>query len=320
MIVLFPLLLMLTPVAEAPVVGRPSEHFYGAVGEQVRVAMKASPTQLRVEEPLDLTLVIAGAANAEQIERPDLKQLPDFATRFHIDDLPEDAPPKGERVFRYHLRPKSERVRDVPPLLFHYWNPRLNYFATTATPESIALAVMPRSSPSAGGGPLDEPEFLFEMATEREMYREPLPDSLKMALLMAALLLPPLLCQAWFLVWRRWYPSAAKLAQMRRSKALREALDRLDEANKYGPQAVADEVAAVVGRYLHERFGVAANFGTPPEIAADLARRAVPPDVVADVEAFLRTCDGVRFAPPAANHESLIGRAKEVILNAEEAQ
>jgi hypothetical protein len=314
------LLIALSPAVEAPVVGRPSEHFYGAVGEQVRVAMKASPTQLRAEEPLDLTLVITGAVNAEQIERPDLKQLPDFATRFHIDDLPEDAPPKGERIFRYRLRPKSERVRDVPPLLFHYWNPRLSYFATTAPETPIALAVIPRNAASAVGGPLEEPEFLFEMASVRELHREPSPDSLKMALLLAALLLPPLLCQAWFLIWRRWYPSAAKLAQMRRSKALREALDRLDEANKYGPQAVADEVAAVARRYLHERFGVASNFGTPPEIAAYLARRAVPAGIVTDVEAFFRACDAVRFGPPAADHESLIGRAKEVVLNAEETQ
>src|SRR5262245_30216387 len=167
------LFFFLAPAVDAPVVGRPREHFYGAIGEHVRLEMKASLNQLRAEDPLDLTLIITGAANPGQIERPDLKQLPDFSSRFHIDDLPEDAPPKGERIFRYCLRPKSERVRDIPPLLFHYWNPRLSYYATTATPSQIALDVQPRNVTSELNGPLEEPEFLFEPPIDEDLRLRP---------------------------------------------------------------------------------------------------------------------------------------------------
>ncbi len=310
------LLLALTP-ADAPVVGRPREHFYGAVGEPVRIEMKASPTQLRAEDPFDLTLVITGAANPEQIERPDLKQLPDFAQRFHIDDLPEDAPPKGQHIFRYRLRPKSERVRDVPPLLFHYWNPRLNYFATTASHDPIALNVRPRNAPSAISGPLEEPESLFEMPSERSLKWPALSDDWQMALLMLALLVPPLVFEGWYLVWRWSNPSAAHLARMRRSKALRDALDRLDEVRDLVMPDLADEVDAVVRGYLHARFGVARSGSTPHEIVLELTHRGAPPTITADVEEFFRACDAARFGPPSADHASLVGRAKAVVLNAE---
>src|SRR5262249_3838370 len=158
--------------------------------------------------------IITGAANPEQIERPDLKQLPDFATRFHIDDLPEDAPPKGERIFRYRLRPKSERVREIPPLLFHYWNPRLSYFATTATPEQLVLKVTPRA-PTIGAGPLEAPDFLLESPNHHDLRKEHWPDESWIAVQSAAILIPPLLFLLWYAYWRSRYPSAAKLAQLR---------------------------------------------------------------------------------------------------------
>src|SRR5205823_4455906 len=105
--------LLLLPAAEAPLVGRPREHFYGAVGERVRVELRAAPTAVRAEDPLTLTLIVHGADNPEAIERPDLRQLPDYAARFQIDDLPDDASPPGQRVFRYRLRPHNANVRDV---------------------------------------------------------------------------------------------------------------------------------------------------------------------------------------------------------------
>jgi hypothetical protein len=310
---------LLTPTVDAPVVGRPSAHFYGAIGEQVRVEMKASPVELRVEDPLVLTLLITGATNPERIERPDLHQLPEFAQRFHIDDLPEDAPPQGQRVFRYGLRPKTERVRDVPPLLFHYWNPRLNYFATTVTREAIALRLAPRETPAVTG-PLDEPDFLFEMSSDNALKLRALSDDWQVALLMLALFVPPLLFEAWFLVWKRMNPSAARLAQMRRSHALRVALDRLEDISRFGPRELADEVDAVIRDYLRERFGIAGQAGTAREISGELTRRGVPPRIVADVDAFYRACDEVRFGPSTPDHESLLEIAKQLVLNAEDAK
>jgi hypothetical protein len=114
----FGLILMLLDI-EAPLVGRPEEHFHGAVGEHVRVELSASPTEVLVEQPFVLTLTILGADNPERIERPDLQRFPEFGTRFHIEDIRDDGLMTGKRVFQYRLRARNELVRDVPPLFFH---------------------------------------------------------------------------------------------------------------------------------------------------------------------------------------------------------
>src|SRR5437870_10454066 len=103
------LFLSLAPAAvdEPPLFSRPSAHFYNAVGEQIRVEMSANPTDVRVEQELTLTIQIHGAANPDQIRRPDLRTLDDFANRFHIDDL-DDGRASAPCVFRYKLRPKNE--------------------------------------------------------------------------------------------------------------------------------------------------------------------------------------------------------------------
>ena len=116
------------PASEAPLVGRPRDYFFGAIGERVRVEMTAEPKNVRVEDDLTLTFVIHGADNPEQIQRPDLRQFDEFASRFHIDDLDDGPDPtlaRGKRSFRYRLRPKRESVDEIPPLLFRYWQPRL---------------------------------------------------------------------------------------------------------------------------------------------------------------------------------------------------
>src|SRR5205814_8781115 len=71
---------------DPPVFGRPSAHYYDAVGEQIHVEMSANPAELRVEQELTLAVRVTGAANPDQIRRPDLRDLDDFAARFHIDD------------------------------------------------------------------------------------------------------------------------------------------------------------------------------------------------------------------------------------------
>jgi hypothetical protein len=308
------LALSLVPV-DAPVVGRPREHFYGAVGERLRLTMSASPTEVRAEDPLVLTIAITGAANPEQIERPDLKQLPEFANRFHIDDLPEDAPPAGQRVFRYHLRPKTDRVRDVPPLLFHYWNPRLNYFATTAPCEAIGLSVSARDSQD--GGELSKmPDWLFEQPPSDQLRRRPASLAVRVVAVTSALLVPPLIVATWFFLWRWLRPSMAKQAELRRSRAARAALNELDSAVSWGP-LIADRAARVVRQYLGERFRLHRPGATPAEVCAELLKAGASTDFVERAEQFLREADAARFGPPADHRTDLANAARVLIAAAE---
>src|SRR6516162_5418477 len=102
--------------AEAPLVGRPSDYFYNAIGQHVRLEMSAKPTEVEVEGGIELILRVTGAENPAEIHRPDLRQVDEYARAFHIDDLDESSNAgieAGSRTFRYHLRPKNEGVKEI---------------------------------------------------------------------------------------------------------------------------------------------------------------------------------------------------------------
>src|SRR5438067_6883051 len=87
-------LVVLNPAAyaagspEPPVVGRPLD-FSGAVGGPFTVTATAEPTEVTAEEPVTLTLRIAGPGNLAQVHRPDLNRIERFARDFAIADGPD---------------------------------------------------------------------------------------------------------------------------------------------------------------------------------------------------------------------------------------
>ncbi|MFL5341783.1 MAG: hypothetical protein ACJ8F7_16685 [Gemmataceae bacterium] len=306
---------------DAPLIGRPRDYFFGAIGERVRVEMTAVPTDVRVEDELTLTISIRGASNPGEIQRPDLAQLDEFASRFHTDDIsdgPDPALSRGERSFRYRLRPKTESVKDIPPLLFRYWQPRLQYFATTAPDSAIMLTVRPRVPAESAGMPMQEPEFLFQVAKESAVLA-PRPEAHDTVYTVLALLLPAIVCGAWYIWWRLRDPNAAALAQLRRTAVVRGALDEIQRVRGPADAATAGRLGRAILGYLRERFGLAASISTPAEVTTALLRVGLPAENLRRVETLLRECNAVQFGPSGSTSETLAGEARQLILLLEEA-
>jgi hypothetical protein len=305
---------------EAPLVGRPREHFYNAVGQHVRVELSATPTDVRVEDELTLAIQISGAVKPEQIERPDLRSLDEFASRFHIDDLDEGGPkesPNGVRTFRYRLRPKNERVGAIPPLLVRYYDPKLDYFPTTVS-NSIPLHVRPRIAPESTGMPMQEPAFLFHIAEGPDALTRQSPRSGWPEMILA-FFGPALLCIGWYSWWRYRHPDEAKLAHLRRSRAVRHALDQLRGLHESSAVRLADASARIMRAYLHERWDMPASDSTPAEIDAHLRRRSMPAELIESARAFFHRCDEVRFGPPSDSALDLQESAKSLLVSLEDA-
>jgi hypothetical protein len=303
---------------EVPAVGRPSRHFYGAVGEHVRVTMRASPLNLRVEDPLVLTLTVSGASNPDQIERPDLRQLDDYPGLFYIDDLPDEGTvAAGERRFRYRLRPKSLRARELPPILFLYYQPKLKYFAATATEETVVLNVSPRSPVESTDMAPERPDFLFEVPPASQFVDQSSEPPGRL-LFLAIWLAPALVFVSWLLWWRWRNPAGVRLAQLRRLRVVRHALDELDRLGLTRAANLADRVAAITLGVLRDRHGIPQFAATPQEIALALRRGNVAEGLVDQVESFFRACDAGRFGPPGTDTSGLPAAAKRLILTVEE--
>lgn len=147
--VLLPLLLASDPVV--PIAGRPVD-FSGAVGGPFVVTMKLDKTEVRLEEPATLTITITGPGDLSKVKRPNLKEKPNWNSKFTIDDGPVREPNDHCKEFDYLLRAKNHLAYYLPPLKFVYFNPAtkpasLAWQTTYSDPIEINLILPERILP-----------------------------------------------------------------------------------------------------------------------------------------------------------------------------
>ena len=125
--------------------------FCGGIGNY-RLAASASPTALRVGDPLTLTLDIErgqGSGSLDLISAPDLAANPQVAADFEVLDKNPTGHKEGEvKRFEYALRPKRAGV-GIPSLAVTVFNPDTEKFSEIAT-RPIALTVSAASRLGAG--------------------------------------------------------------------------------------------------------------------------------------------------------------------------
>src|SRR5205823_8856880 len=102
----------------------------------------------------------------------------------------------------------------------------------------------------------------------------------------------PLVAGLWFVVWRRLYPDAARLARMRRSRAARRATDAIRRAGRT-PDPAGTIATAVLG-YLRSRFPLPPGAETPGEIGDGLRTAGLSDAEAARAIGFFRRCDEAR--------------------------
>lgn len=314
-------------IEEPPLVGQP-ERFSGGIG-RFKIQAQVSTTELKAEDPLLLTLQVSCVGPLGQApERPDLRKLPRFKNRFDIHDLAAldlyGARPGGHAwEYHYVLRPRNSEVTEIPPILFSYYKPGVvpaqKGYWTTATP-AIPIKVTPRGRAvvtDSEGRPLRAPERFYHISEGTGILARD--DGLaqpSMSLLALLFLGPPFLAVAWYFSWRRLYPDAARLAQIKRSRAAVQALQRLKTIQADDSVARVRQAVNTVEGYLRDRFGLVGAAPTPAEIESHLIGIGLPSDQAAKVSAFFRAGDAVCFAPPAAV-EDLSGAAERLILTLE---
>lgn len=295
----------------------PKEHYYKAKGYSgLKVKWEVPRTAVVEGRELVAALVVTGATNPTEVEKPDLKALKTFDsfTVVPVTDPPRKADDKVVR-FGYKLRPRNRSVEQVPALEFYYFNlsaaPGKAQFRLTHA-ESVPITVSEQPAPVAV--PMTEADHLFSAPTGPDVLRGPfVPCEWAWG---AAALFGPLVAFGWFLVWRRVYPNAQRLAQMRRSRAARRATDTVRKAGRT-PDPAATIAGAVLG-YLRARFPLPESAVTPPEISAALRDVRVPQEVAEQVADVFRGCDRARFAPANEGTDALASDAEAAITRLEE--
>lgn len=130
-------------VHEIPSEGRPPG-FAGAIGRGFTLEVRADRSVVAVGDPIQLTLVLHGDGNLESAGLPTpLAELGLSPGLFRLPPGDVDGTvEKGAKSFSISVRALAESVREIPPLVYPYFDPDSGAFLS-ARSRPIALSVGP---------------------------------------------------------------------------------------------------------------------------------------------------------------------------------
>lgn len=303
-------------VLPLPTDGRPAG-FSGAVGEYT-LDVSASRTNVRVGDPIELTIAIGGNGPLDTLPGPDLSRQRKLLQHFRVPGEALAGRTIGNRrVFTQTIRPTGVDATAIPPIEFPYFDPRRGEFAV-ALSEPIALTVTAAptldveslpAAPTPGGenttvlNPIDG-LLGNESSVDRLLEKS---SPVTMGQVWAAVLAPPALyvALAGFAAWR----SRRDASVERRRTALSTALRRLDGAKP-------TEIVAAVAGYFGDRLNQpAARFEGRAAVEL-LADRNASAETVSRLRELLARCDEAAYAGGAGDG-SLAELARECLRRLE---
>jgi hypothetical protein len=312
-----------------PVIGRPEffDEEDGPIGAFQTPTVRASPTDVQVEDPITLTIRVQAIG---KVQRPPkqirLEKFPEIAGQFYV-EYPED--PTFQRVddrtweSTCTLKPRKTNVVAIPSFPFAFFTPGLlppeRGYQIHRT-ERVAITVRPRSEVqpadvARGVELLSLPESVFQIEQGTSVLDYAKPYSLTARIFFAGLFL--LLTAGglfWSFIWPRFSPESRSQTIARRSLAGKKALGKLDRlpAEREHTQAAA----ATVAMYLRDRFELSAEEPAPNDVERLLATMGFDEATCTLAGDFFRVCDADQYGHvrPQQNPAAL---ARQVILTLE---
>ncbi|MCC5786498.1 MAG: BatD family protein [Phycisphaerales bacterium] len=302
------------------------DSFYGLVGE-VSVSAAADRDSVGAGEPVRLRLTIEAGEPASRITPPDLTIDERFTSGFKVPEngwALDSATPRS-RTYAIALRPRDERVTEIPGVRLAYFDPRAGEYRV-AEAEAIPLRVRRVREVTARDGvgvsladadrsPLIDSEGgVRANFTGPELLVNESPDPLERLPALAWLLViggPPLLLVG--AAAARYSRSPSREAVRRRATALGRA--RASMKRRAGAEGVAEAIRVFVGM----RFGV-----EPASVTESDCRRliagAIPGaegrSLGAEVGGMLAACEAQRYtgSAPATDAEPPSPKQAEELL------
>ncbi len=126
-------------VKPVPSEGRPGD-YRGAVG-QFSIVTEASPTSVKVGDPITLHIGIEGAGPLDVVLAPPIESQQNLVRDFKVPDEPlAGFVDRSRKVFSTSLRPLRSDVTEIPGIRFSYFDPDKETFITV-TSDPIAIQV-----------------------------------------------------------------------------------------------------------------------------------------------------------------------------------
>lgn len=312
-------------VKPLPPEGRPAL-FNGMVGEY-SIAVTAEPTEVRVGEPVTLTITITAADFMENIFFPPLRYQPGLIHRFEVPadrSLPQRS--AKAKTYTQTIRPLVTTLTEIPPLQLAYFSPVSNRYITVQS-APIPLQVSPAEAVATYG--MGTAPHRTRLRTLKEGIRHNYedPDMLENqhlpwfggahpAWVLAILLLPPLLVGGFALAalfGAKKHPihrtaKAARAYTIYRKNAAHIIRSPLTKREIYG------DLDPVLRAYLGDRLHLNPGALSFRDVETYLIEAGATPKTLNALEDLFALCEAYRFT----NHFDEPVDAKKVVHHADQ--
>ncbi len=307
-------------VSALPTEGRPPG-YAGAVG-QFAFEAQVKPTDVSAGDPITLTIQILGRGNIENISAPQFVAGDDFKVYDpRLVSKDSDAGRGiGRKTFEQVLIPRSEKVKELPALVFSFFDPEKKAYETirrgpypiVVHPSSNATARILQAVPSHSEAStiiLGTDIIYLKPAPARWIPAHKCPWYLHPAFL-AAQLLPVAVLGLLFLAVMRREQLAGDVALARRHQAPRTARAGLRKAESAISKGDRKAFYEAIWKTLSSYFGHRLNLA-PGELSADIVLSALNRAHMSDsdmecIRVLFEHCERARFGDVGADtvHEA----------------
>jgi len=316
-------------VVPLPAEGRPNS-FRGAIG-QYSMSVTAEPTDVRVGDPIVLTLTIRGTGRMDTLRAPRLARQRPLTTHFRVPDEELGGIVGGAaKQFSQRIRPKHYEVTQIPPIEFSYFDPDAEQYVTLKSepiPLSVEESIRPMMSEIMDANSLStvRTELTIAesglLANHHDMEALLRPQSLAFgAGTWLILVLGPLLYTACLLLSCYNAQTAGNASLRRRRTARRKAITALRRASDESDIVnTASCVAAAVRGYVADRFNLPGHAVTSDEAVQQLRIHNMPEAIINEAQTLLSKCEAIEFSSvqDKGTHE-LIAQARVCVDKLEE--
>ena len=291
--------------------GKPRD-FSGAVG-QYALQVEAKPTEVKVGEPITLTMRVTGRGNMETVSLPKLYGLDRFKTYDPLIKV-------GERgkSFEQVLIPEDASVKAIPEIRFSYFDPEGERYHTikkaeiplhvtaNAGEERLKIVDLPSAEKTVTREKLGR-DILYIKDSMESVHRG---DSYlyQNSLFLFAQTLPLIAFFGVLIYQKRKDKLTGDISYARQRHAPRKAKKGLDAAKKLAgagqTRAFCDVIFKTMQEYIGDQFALP-SAGITSEVVAALQKHGVKEDVQDKLRDFFESCDSVRYASEEISQEEM---------------
>lgn len=299
-----------------PADGRPAE-YSGAVG-QFDFAVDVRPRELKVGEPVTVSLRLQGAGNIAAVLPPSYRDSDGFKAyeARQVGDTPDPAAESGTKTFEQVVMPRTDALKELPALQFSFFDPAASQYRTVAAgpfplvvhpSENGANALLLQVPGQSGGGghALVLGSDLVYLKPAPARWRNDTASPVRVPLLIGLHAAAPVALAGLFLATRRRNRLATDIALARRQKAPRSARASLRKAEAAlkesgAPAAVFAALAAAAADYFGHRLNLPPGAVEAARILDRLQAAGLDAAALEKWREFFSLSDQIRYASAGA--------------------